>query len=399
MAWDPASTDAENALWRYIAGDEEQLYPLGLRQRVVGDDVFYRLGPGYPLAHPSIDPAAALTVPAGTVVQYLWMQGVAVQGGTRQGMCGLVPEDYGMALVEVIRAADGASLAPGDIGLVRASALERCGTFRPRALTGNAIATALLRGTFGAGPLARLRHDQDLLELIFERVRLGWRESVDVDPGPHAVACHPVEFPEFTGINVNMMPVSLGDMPKWLPAWCRPYEAMIQSVCSNIHLRERCGVGYLTIQETTVPAGESQRRPGLHTEKAMGPGSCGPYGTYEPNGFGVGSFHHKQPSGGLYMASSVSGTCNVWDCRATPLGQGSCCEFLRQELDDPVPMRANVLYWMHDSTPHESVPVAATQRDPRAPGRRAGLDRRHARARGRRRAFPWNRRRRPPQAS
>ena len=29
MAWDPASTDAENALWRYIAGDEEQLYPLG----------------------------------------------------------------------------------------------------------------------------------------------------------------------------------------------------------------------------------------------------------------------------------------------------------------------------------------------------------------------------------
>ena len=95
-------------------------------------------------------------------------------------------------------------------------------------------------------------------------------------------------------------------------------------------------VNYLTIQESWVEEGTSQRRPGLHVDSPgivkikdqildgchKGRGSSQPYKGHR---WGAGCAHqvleHDDPGqallvcrGGIYMASSVSSSCRAWDC-------------------------------------------------------------------------------------
>lgn len=73
-----------------------------------------------------------------------------------------------------------------------------------------------------------------------------------------------VVFPDPNGININMMPFIIGD-DESIPEDYRHY-------CPILH---RCAVddyeigkvGYLSIMESYVKGGSSQRRPGVHTEK------------------------------------------------------------------------------------------------------------------------------------
>ena len=97
-------------------------------------------------------------------------------------------------------------------------------------------------------------------------------------------------------------------------------------------------VCYLTIQESDVEAGKTQRRPGLHIEK---PGTMeqmkwekwhndesfngseeaqrwkysrmDEFNDYNAQLFwGGGNWHWGKPNGGIYMASNVHASCEIW---------------------------------------------------------------------------------------
>ena len=112
-------------------------------------------------------------------------------------------------------------------------------------------------------------------------------------------------------------------------------------------------VYYLTIQESLVSAGESQRRPGLHVDSPgqvkvrPGPGSHplteggGSGHKWEGHHWGQGNAHYvgniRQDSsqdweedndnffvvyGGIFIASSVANSCRAWNCEVAPAAVG-----------------------------------------------------------------------------
>jgi hypothetical protein len=146
-------------------------------------------------------------------------------------------------------------------------------------------------------------------------------------------------------------------------------------------------VCYLTIQESNVEAGQSQRRSGLHIE--AGGAECG--GAHSSHIFWGGGKGRREDrrSGGLYMASSVADTCAIFDAlvdKSKAKAHGDI-EHLRPLLVDeyqPVQLQisndvrrtalrnpdlddkpsvywkkldAGQLVWLTDRTPHESLPL------------------------------------------
>jgi len=141
---------------------------------------------------------------------------------------------------------------------------------------------------------------------------------------------------------------------------------------------------------TRVSAANSQRRPGLHTEGFVAPGvlSADPdapgsakcrRGTFwHPWGMGhcfrvrnpddprtAASFTGGSYQGGVFMASSIGGSCRLWEATlrdAALVGRLGNIEHLRHTLSRAAGscvMQANELFWMTDATPHESCPLAA----------------------------------------
>lgn len=149
-----------------------------------------------------------------------------------------------------------------------------------------------------------------------------------------------VKFPKFSGVSCNMMPIIMGD-PESIPEPFRPY-AMMMSKC-DINPAQMGMVGYLTVSETHVKGGSSQRRPGIHTEKHPG------------KSWGGGAWGGRR--GGLYMASNLEGTTRVWDLNIEEPGHMGDCEHLRPTLGPGIVVHGNELVWMHDGVPHESVPL------------------------------------------
>ena len=147
-------------------------------------------------------------------------------------------------------------------------------------------------------------------------------------------------FPEYTGIKVNMMPILMGiddsipkDLHKYLP------------LINNCKFDKESTV-YLSIHESIVEQGKTQRRVGIHTD-----------GT-SANSWGGGGWGGSSKNKGIYIAST-DGRCKVWDCSTTNVdGHGG----VLHSLDDIISsdMEENVLYWMTDRTPHESLPSLTT---------------------------------------
>ncbi len=89
----------------------------------------------------------------------------------------------------------------------------------------------------------------------------------------------------------------------------------------------------------------------------------------EAFGWGYGTVCFKdcaQPTGGIFMASTVGGTTRIWNTRVCDaagdgvIGPHGNLERLRPLLDGRVAshtLEANELAWMTDRTPHESLPV------------------------------------------
>jgi hypothetical protein len=147
-----------------------------------------------------------------------------------------------------------------------------------------------------------------------------------------------VSFPEAQGINVNMMPIIVGDKNS-LPPNLQPYSKMIDG----------CGLdtaskAYLTVAESIVPSNKFQRRPGIHTDGTIS------------SGWGGGGWGGKS-EGGIFIAST-DGDCQVWDYTTNDVDQHGA--LLHTPNSKPITLKQNTLYWLTDRTPHESLPSKKT---------------------------------------
>lgn len=169
-----------------------------------------------------------------------------------------------------------------------------------------------------------------------------------------------VSWPEPKDIKINMMPFRMGDKAS-IPDEYQQYWPLI-SAC-KLHTSELGRIGYLTIHESWVEQGASQRRPGLHVESPVLMLKEG--GKFVPNIAHWGSAWGCHEAGGIYMGSNVSQSCQIWNSKITqpdllvgPLGS---VEHLREALGSGIPMKAGEIWWLTDLTPHESLPLEEPQ--------------------------------------
>ena len=243
----------------------------------------------------------------------------------------------------------------------------------------NPIARVLLIGCRDpASCLSRL--PDEIVRKIYEMLRRWWHDQIDVR-GVHASLLCTVSFPPSRGLNVNMMPIVLGDSES-VPEALRHYIPLLAACPIN---REEWGkIGYLTIHESTVSEdGQSQRRPGIHAESpgkvSMMPSSRD-YDAASPNAsewriqvdppltthWGSGLFDGTRSfeyCGGIYMASNVADSTIVWNC-AVPrsgdlTGDLGDLSHLRGVLGKGKLLKRGELLWITDLTPHASMPLPA----------------------------------------
>lgn len=206
------------------------------------------------------------------------------------------------------------------------------------------------------------------VDIYFDRVKWGHAYS-DADPPSDWL----VRFPEPSDININMMPFVMARMfaETKLPQYLRTYWDQILILCmSNSEIGK---IGYLTIHESYVRGGETQRTPGIHTES---PGvvlfkeSSTGKKSYSASLFrwGDGQLTAKQElKGGIYMVSNVPDSCKIWNCKILPpvdnspdiVGEHGDIDHLRSFLPgNSQMMHANTVYWLTDRTPHEALPLS-----------------------------------------
>ena len=181
-------------------------------------------------------------------------------------------------------------------------------------------------------------------------------------------------------ININMMPIKMHrpeiqNQLSELTDELKGYAPLIEA-CLPADVTQRGKVCYLTIHESFVKKGHTQRRPGLHVEKpadGVGGESC-TTGVW-------GSGYNQQD--GIFMASNISNTCAVWNCMIIGsaddlrrddedehedeneeviedvMDRLGGCEHLRRYLpnDHRYTMEGGKLYWITDRTPHEALPM------------------------------------------
>ena len=192
------------------------------------------------------------------------------------------------------------------------------------------------------------------------------------------------KFPEFSNINVNMMPFKIFKAKETLPEYLHGYLKIIESCpiyqfdCSlpdGKYTPDK--ICYLTIHESIVKKGETQRRPGVHIER---PGSISalnggrflakqPWGDNEYSSiyWGMGSWVPRNcggyPVDGIYMATNTANSCKIYDVLINKPEEitdkyGGLDYVLSSKIKNKgYFMDPDQLYWMTDRTPHESAPV------------------------------------------
>jgi hypothetical protein len=228
------------------------------------------------------------------------------------------------------------------------------------------IPAALVGRTNGADTMLRFDHGRDGQNFYRRELLRGVSATSysGVDNGfvSFSRCGFVLEFPEPAGRNVNMMPFRLGDKSS-LPDDLQSYHELIEK-CP--YMEDEIGkVGYLTVHECYVDVGEAQRREGLHIE-SPGVFSDDPNASAFTPGvehrWGMGVFFGPDRyEGGIYMASSVSNTSEVWDALVDKTVRGIVdkhggCEHLRSMIGPGTKLQAGDLIWMTDCTPHEALP-------------------------------------------
>ena len=204
-----------------------------------------------------------------------------------------------------------------------------------------------------------------------------------------------VQFPEPLDINVNMMPFVVGN-PNSLPKYLHGYLPMIEKA----NFKEG-SVAYITVHESFVKKGTTQRRPGIHTdgtngklvegleEGAWGGGEGGWGGgmgdidrpslkskkkvpakkqaavvkkkapSRYAGGWGAGGWGGGMyESNGIYIAST-DGMTKIYDAKVMQESVDKHGGVLKETVANSTVIAAepNTMYWITDRTPHEAVPA------------------------------------------
>ncbi len=170
--------------------------------------------------------------------------------------------------------------------------------------------------------------------------------------------CGHIEFPQPNNRNVNMLPFIMGDALS-LPEDLQVYYDSAIARCP-IDPSELGKVCYLTVTESFVKVGETQRRDGLHIEA---PGSVKTGASFQAateHRWGTGvAYSPDELRGGIFMSSSVDRSCKVWNALVkdpTAVDSLGGVESLRPFIGEGYALAANELVWMTDKTPHEALP-------------------------------------------
>lgn len=157
----------------------------------------------------------------------------------------------------------------------------------------------------------------------------------------------PVDFPPFTGLRIMMMPVRLGD----LTGVPEQYHALVEQLYGHTEHRWHGHIGYLTIDERTLVAGETMRRPGLHVDGYY-QGSFGVWGGGPGPGGGWGSVGN-----GMLTVSNTS-HCQAWlGAVYGEIGPEGEADKLNLRTAKPVLFEPGQVYWLDGGCVHESLPV------------------------------------------
>ena len=167
--------------------------------------------------------------------------------------------------------------------------------------------------------------------------------------------CGILSFPEPSDVDVNMLPFIMGDKYS-LPEPLQKYYDPLIAKCP-IYGREIGKVCYLSITERFIAEGDTQRRGGLHIEAPVHKCDFSP-GIEIRASWGGGRMGCDGFEGGIFIASTVSNTCAIYDAlieKETTDSHGGM-EHLRPLLNSPYLVPANELIWMTDRTPHQALP-------------------------------------------
>ncbi len=165
-----------------------------------------------------------------------------------------------------------------------------------------------------------------------------------------------IEFPKFTGIKCNMMPFIQGDSSS-LPKEYRSYSKLIDE-----NFLEKGKVGYLTIQESFVKGGKSQRgynSSGITRNVHVEVGRRNDLNCW---GNGGGSWGGRintvlEDDTKVLIANSVSNTCRLWDVEDRSYTKdGDLGEYIDKYPEDSgMLLKAGELAKISIFTPHECV--------------------------------------------
>ncbi|KAJ2988674.1 hypothetical protein HDV02_005451 [Globomyces sp. JEL0801] len=238
----------------------------------------------------------------------------------------------------------------------------------------NPVFAQIILGTYDkSSPLHLFRNNKDCLLLIFDLLNCEWNLHINTKSTGLLLFPSHSRFPDplkdqdgnLKSVYINMMPFvfNFSTIEEMSPEISR-YQPMIQQ-CLFSHATDRGKICYLTIHESYVEPGESQRRAGLHTES---PGKChfgkGEHQHIDRFFWGRGFIEGNHLSGGIFMASNIDDSCRVWNAQIQEvdsksiIGEHGDIEHLRNLLGpNYTSVPANSIIWITDMTPHESVPL------------------------------------------
>jgi hypothetical protein len=185
---------------------------------------------------------------------------------------------------------------------------------------------------------------------------------INAEPGDrNSVGSVKLAFPPPSGLYCNMMPFAPRFPNKTIPSLFTGYMPFIKRMlhdCSRAgafgRKPDESAVWYLSIHESTVQTGKSQRRGGLHVEtpgRLRLPGTAH-FQVYAYESWGSGYWRSGSPVGGILQVSNVNDTCAVWLCTvddpADVVGPNGNIEHMRSIIETKakkVLLKANQVCW------------------------------------------------------
>lgn len=164
-----------------------------------------------------------------------------------------------------------------------------------------------------------------------------------------------INFPESTGIKCNMMPFIQGDHLS-LPGFYKTYSDII-----NNNYIEKGAIGFLTIDESFVESGKSQRgynSKGINRNVHIEVGKCKEFNYWGGSGWGGRPNTILDNNTEVLISNSISNTCRVWNNLENRYTQnGDLSDYINDYPQDTgLLLKAGEVAKISIFTPHECIP-------------------------------------------